>query len=93
MLRVLNLASGCAWCLLPLVFIVKKFAIGLPFLSLLEEETRKYRNEYHDLVRCLTVTNGRTRASGIEREIGAERTQWRDGIFGTRLAFRVTLEL
>ncbi len=58
-------------------FIVKEFVTGLPFLSLLEEETRKYRNEYHYLVRCLAVTNGRTRAgpSGVEREIGAERTQ------------------
>ncbi len=29
--------------------------------------------------------------SGVEREIGAERTWCRDGIFGTRLAFCVTL--
>ncbi len=60
-----------------------------PFPSLLEEATRKYRNEYPDLDRGSAVTDGRMRAglSGVECEISAAGE--RDGIFGMRIAFCV----
>ncbi len=89
MLSILILASGCAWYLLPPVPHHQGNRLNTLPLS------PRRSNEHHDLVRGLAVTDGRTRAglSIIERESGAERTQCRDGIFGTRLGFCVTLEL
>ncbi|PBK67712.1 hypothetical protein ARMSODRAFT_1044500 [Armillaria solidipes] len=61
-----------------LPYLIIKEIVWLPFLSLLEEVTRNDK-EYLGLSRGLAVTDGRTR---VEREIGPEGTQCRDGILG-----------